>query len=63
MYNITLWHIRIMIIPPGLSQQPNTISLEESTLWQFNIIRKNIMYLGLPIKCLIFCMILTKFTF
>jgi hypothetical protein len=29
-YYVTMWRIRVMFIPPRLSEEPDTISLEEN---------------------------------
>ena len=29
-HNVTLWHVRLMFVPPRLSKQRDTISIEES---------------------------------
>ena len=39
-----------MFVPPRLSQQPHTVSLEEDVWWWFNA-GNNKKYLGLQVKC------------
>jgi len=41
MYNLTLWHVRILFIPPRLSWQPVTISLEDSYFMAFYVARND----------------------
>ena len=43
-YTVPLWHIHTMFIPLQLSEQPDNISLEESTFWQFNAASNNSTY-------------------
>jgi len=59
-YNVILWHVRVMFIPPHLSQPPDTISLEEWACMSFNVDENNNTDLDLRIKCPILCLILTK---
>jgi hypothetical protein len=35
--NVTSWRVRMVFIPPGLSLQPDHISLEPALLWQSNV--------------------------
>ena len=50
-YNVTKCRVRVMSIPPRLSQQPNTISPKR---WRFNTAGNNKTYLRLRLKCLIY---------
>lgn len=49
-YNITMWHFRVMFIPPLLSNSLvpyNSISL----LWRFNVAGNSKTYLRVHVKC------------
>jgi hypothetical protein len=50
-YNITLWSVRVIFIPPRLSQDPQTISVGEDVVRAIYVAGKNKPYLGLQVKC------------
>jgi len=53
----TFLHIQVMCTPMAILK-PDTLSLEESNLWQFNITGNKKMYFSLHVKC---TTILTQF--
>jgi hypothetical protein len=62
-YNLTLWHVRIMFIPPRLSWEPVTISLEDSDFTAFCVTRNDKPNSGPQVKFLKFMSDLTELEF
>jgi hypothetical protein len=50
-YNITMWHFRVMFIPPRLSNSLISYNSTISLLWRFNVAGNSKTYLRVHVKC------------